>query len=66
MLKVSKLVLFNAQNEKWMAPMAPECLKPLIWALPASGLEKIELESLPGSFSQFFVVFDPPKCTQND
>jgi hypothetical protein len=40
MLKVSKLVLYNAQNEKWMASMAPERPKNPIWALSALGLAK--------------------------
>jgi hypothetical protein len=37
---VSKLVLYNAQNEKQMASMAPELPKTHGWALPAPVLEK--------------------------
>ena len=40
MLKVSKTMLYNAHNEKWMASMAPERPKTPSWALHTPGLAK--------------------------
>jgi hypothetical protein len=39
-LKVIKYVLYNAQNAKYMAPMASKCPKTPIWAFSAPRLAK--------------------------
>jgi hypothetical protein len=40
LLKVIKYVLYNAQNAKYMAPMASECPKTPSWAFSTPDLAK--------------------------